>query len=300
MAISVSGRTPPILLGIIEVSLGGEFKKSMKYESDYEVLQSDNDLSRRQEYWQLAKGLQKADGLETSEYLEEVITSTLTGDYNLKDAQAALENHYEGVLYGEVNADKKEADIVSSRIVELLEVESFTFSPVSLRTIHEQLFRDIFPYDWVGRWRKVNIRKRQEVLGGSSVLYAHFEDIEPNLNYEFDREKESSYSLPLDNQQVSRLIRFTADLWQIHPFRDGNTRTVSTFLIKYLRSMGIEVQSEAFANGDWFRNALVRYHYSDLSKGIDVDKQALVLFFENVLLDAGHDLLSYNLYPGKR
>jgi len=272
----------------------------MKYESDYEVLQSGSDLSRRQEYWQLAKGLQKADGLETSEYLEEVITSTLTGDYNLKDAQAALENHYEGVFYGEANADKKEADIVSSRIVELLEVESFTFSPVSLRAIHEQLFRDIFPYDWVGRWRKVNIRKRQEVLGGSSVLYAHFEDIEPNLNYEFDREKESRYSLPLDNQQVSRLIRFTADLWQIHPFRDGNTRAVSTFLIKYLRSMGIEVQSEAFANGDWFRNALVRYHYSDLSKGIDADKQALVLFFENVLLDAGHDLLSYNLYPGKR
>jgi len=257
-------------------------------------------MDARRKYWDVAKGLQEADGLLTSDYLEEVAEATVTGRYSLGEALDVLGAHYSDVSYGGPGADFMEADIVSARIVELLETGTFKLSPAALLSMHRRLFRDVFPYDWVGQWRTTNISRRQEVIRGRSVQYADHTEIGDLLSYEFDREKESRYTLPLGASQISRLARFTADVWQIHPFRDGNTRTISTFLIKYLSNLGIKVNNDPFAEKtDWFRNALVRYHYTNLDLGIESDAVPLGMFFENLLLDAGHDLDSIDLYSGR-
>ncbi len=45
----------------------------------------------------------------------------------------------------------------------------------------------------------------------------------------------------------------------LHPFREGNTRTVAVFAIKYFRSLGYKVMGDAFErNSLYFRDALVR------------------------------------------
>ena len=64
---------------------------------------------------------------------------------------------------------------------------------------------------------------------------------------------------------VEHIVQFVAKLWQIHPFREGNTRTTAVFAILYLRSLGFAVMNDLFANHSWyFRNALVRANYQNV------------------------------------
>ena len=51
-------------------------------ESEYTVLESNKDYEKRKEYWEIAKGLQQVDRLDTSEYLDSVIEDTVTGKYD--------------------------------------------------------------------------------------------------------------------------------------------------------------------------------------------------------------------------
>lgn len=266
------------------------------YESEYKVLQPSDDLARRRQYWSLAKGLQKTDGLVTTDYLEGLIEETLTGDLSLTDAKQALSRHYSGVAYGTAAAADMEADIVAARIVGLLETDDFIFSPVLLKSIHKRLFADVLSFDWVGTWRTENIFKEQEILNGRSLRHANYDEIDDYLAFDFAQEKGAVYTLPFDEAQIKRLAEFISAIWQTHPFREGNTRTIATFLIKYLKNMGVEITNEPFAqHSDWFRDALVRHNFADVSKGVNPEPKFLTLFFENILLDANHDLPSCDM-----
>ena len=69
------------------------------------------------------------------------------------------------------------------------------------------------------------------------------------------------------------------------------------FLIKYLRKLGFDVNNDTFANNSWyFRNAMVRANYSDLTKGIHETTEYLVLFLRNLLLGEHHDLKNRYLH----
>ncbi len=51
------------------------------------------------------------------------------------------------------------------------------------------------------------------------------------LEYEFDTEKKFSYDSLSMPEMVKHISRFIADIWQIHPFGEGNTRTTAVFTI---------------------------------------------------------------------
>ena len=58
-----------------------------------------------------------------------------------------------------------------------------------------------------------------------------------------------------------------------------------------MKTFGFNVSNETFAENSWyFRNALVRANYNDLQNGIHATTVYLEKFFENLLLDAGHEL----------
>ena len=89
----------------------------------------------------------------------------------------------------------------------------------------------------------------------------------------------------------SRLSKFVAGLWQIHPFGEGNTRTTAIFTIKYLRSLGFSVNNDMFEHYSWyFRNALVRANYRNVAKGINAEPLFLIRFFRNLLLGENNEL----------
>lgn len=94
-----------------------------------------------------------------------------------------------------------------------------------------------------------------------------------------------------DAEKVKHLARFIANIWQIHPFGEGNTRTTAVFTIKYLNSLGFKVNNEPFEKNSWyFRNSLVRANYTNMTKGIYMNTEYLEKFFRNLLLGESNEL----------
>ncbi len=91
---------------------------------------------------------------------------------------------------------------------------------------------------------------------------------------------------------MEHIAHFVSGLWQIHAFREGNTRTTAVFLIQYLRSIGFKkINNDMFANHSWyFRNALVRANYKNAQRGVDYDYSFLVKFFRNLLMGEQNEL----------
>ncbi|WP_251824977.1 hypothetical protein [Campylobacter jejuni] len=75
----------------------------------------------------------------------------------------------------------------------------------------------------------------------------------------------------------------------MHPFREGNTRTIGVFIIKYLNSIGFKTNNDIFKeNSKYFRNALVLSNYADKDKSIDISY--LESFFKKLLIDKNLEL----------
>ena len=189
----------------------------------------------------------------------------------------------------------KEADVVSKNIAKILYDDSFTFTVGQLVSIHKQLFGEVFGH--AGKLRTYNFTKKEWVLDGASVWYGDYRELETALQFDFDIEKRFNYlGLSID-ETIEHLAVFIANLWQIHPFEEGNTRTTAVFAIKYLRSLGFEATNDAFAKNAWyFRNALVRANYTHIRKGIFGDRSFLVKFLRNLLLNEKHPLKNRDLH----
>ena len=129
----------------------------------------------------------------------------------------------------------------------------------------------------------IDVAKRN--IEGDSVNYLNWEDLRRALDWDIEQEKNFSYKGLTDDEKIEHIAKFISGIWQIHAFREGNTRTTAIFTIQYLRSLGYEVNNEMFAKHSWyFRNALVRANYRNIQKGIDYSPIYLVRFFRNLLL----------------
>ena len=244
----------------------------------------------RSDAWKAAIGLQDVDGLKTSEYLLDTAKEHIEGEINIADAQARIQSYYEqGDSRRQSEHDTKEADIVSSRIAAILGEKTFQFSPAMYKEIHRRLFTGVF--DHAGQIRPYNITKREWVLNGGTVIYAPFDSVGATLDYDFKTEKEFSYDGLSVGESVRHIAKFASDIWQIHPFCEGNTRATAVFIIKYLKTFGFNVSNDVFAENSWyFRNALVRANYSNLSDSITATTEFLERFFENLLLGKQNEL----------
>lgn len=240
--------------------------------------------------WKTAIGLQDVDGLKTSDYLFETAKEHIEGKISITEADERIHSYYEERKdRNEIEEDSKEADIVSVRTAKLLGEKTFQFSPVEWQNIHRRLFEGLFSH--AGKIRNYNITKKEWILKGDTVMYASFDSIRATLDYDFSQEKNFSYEGLTIDEAVRHIAKFTSGIWQIHPFGEGNTRSTAVFVIKYLKTFGFAVSNETFAENSWyFRNALVRANYNDLQNGVYATTEFLELFFENLLMNAGHEL----------
>ena len=249
------------------------------------IRQSEPDRRERGEAWRVAIGLQQVDGLTPSEYLVDTAKQHIDGEITIGEAKALIDSYYKSVntRHEVENNRTEEADKVSARIAELLSEKTFNFSPAQFTSIHRRLFDGI--YKLAGRIRDYNITKNEWVLKGETIYYADYSTISETLEYDMRAEREFSYAgIPVDDA-IRHLMRFCANLWQIHAFCEGNTRTTAVFMIKYLRTLGFNVVNDMFAQNSWyFRNALVRANYSNLQKGITETTVYLERFFRSMLL----------------
>ena len=252
---------------------------------DEYIRQGEPQEQERGRAWQTAIGLQEVDGLKTSPYLLETARRHIEGDITISEAKQLIDSYYKSLTgRKEIEGERtEEADKVSARITELLQEQTFNFSPAQLTSIHRRLFEGI--YKFAGMTRDYNITKREWVLRGETVYYASADTISETLEYDMGQERAYSYEGKSIDEVIRHLTRFCANLWQIHPFGEGNTRSIAVFMIKYLKTLGFKVTNDLFATNSWyFRNALVRANYSNLQAGITETTLFLERFFRNMLL----------------
>ena len=250
----------------------------------------------RAEAWRVAIGLQAVDGLTTSEYLQDTARRNIEGEITIDEARDLIKQYYiTKTTHDADDADKEEADMVSGNISKLLLTDAFTYSVAGFAAIHRAIFEGVFKH--AGQFREYDISKKEWVLEGDSVVYARWQDIRMTLQYDLDQERQFVYTGLEKDKMVEHIARFVSGLWEIHPFDEGNTRTTSIFIIKYLRSLGFTVNNELFERHSWyFRNALVRANYKNAVKGIDYSPVYLERFFRNLLLGEQWDLRNRYLH----
>ena len=150
-----------------------------------------------------------------------------------------------------------EADYTLSRLSDVVvddTIRQFDFE--GLCNLHYTIFQDV--YEWAGKPRIINIEKAEAVLGEISVEYSDCFDIVDDASRvladmnEIDWKKEPFETL------VKKFSDNMAKLWKIHPYREGNTRTIVTFCCLFIEAQGIYIESDLFKdNAAYMRNALV-------------------------------------------
>jgi fido (protein-threonine AMPylation protein)/biotin operon repressor len=258
--------------------------------------QGEPEQAEKAKDWKTAIGLQQVDGLKPSEYLISTAKQNIEGYISIQEVSQRIDVYYQQHP-SQTNQDRtEEADKVSTRIVAILGEQTFTFSPAEYLSIHRRLFQGI--YEFAGKIRDYNISKPEWVLNGETVLYGSAESLKETFEYDFEQEKKFSYQALSQQEAIEHIAHFISYLWQIHIFGEGNTRTTAIFLIKYLRKLGFkEANNDMFAENSWyFRNALVRANYEDLSKGIYKTQKFLIHFLLNLVRNENHILKNRELH----
>lgn len=256
-----------------------EFASFDEYLRQGEPLQKE-----RAENWKTAIGLQAVDGLQPSAYLIDVAKRNIEGEITLDETRKLIDSYYQSkTVRTPKDEDEEEADKVSANIAKILASKTFAFNTNGYVSLHRRIFEGVFKH--AGEIRQYDISKKEWVLEGDSVNYLNWEDLRRALDWDIEQEKNFSYKGLTDDEKIEHIAKFISGIWQIHAFREGNTRTTAIFTIQYLRSLGYEVNNEMFAKHSWyFRNALVRANYRNIQKGIDYSPIYLVRFFRNLLL----------------
>lgn len=249
----------------------------------------------KQLQWDMAIGLQEVDNLKPSKYLEKLLQENINGNLTIEQVKNELKEYYiEKEQKQDINHNELECDFVSTRIVELLSTDNFELSVDYLKYVHKYLFQDV--YEFAGEFRNIDFSKHEKILNNDSVTYGDCKTLRESLEYDISLEKEKNYKEMSIVEVISNITKFSSSIWQVHPFREGNTRTTALFIEKYLISLEYKVDNTLFKDKSvYFRNALVRSNYFNNYLNIKEDSSYLIKFYENLLLGKNNNLHSEDL-----
>ncbi len=172
--------------------------------------------------------------------------------------------------------DKAEYTYASLNIASIIKEPIIITSVNDIMTIHKRLFSDV--YEWAGEFRLINIYKEEPVLAGLCVNYCDYKQIDKELNKLDNEFKQIQLSSMNHKQIIEWIVKMISKLWRIHCFREGNTRTVTTFLYLYMKQIGLKVNTKFIGeHAKFFRNALVL---------ASIDEYSEYEHLENILLDS--------------
>ena len=121
---------------------------------------------------------------------------------------------------------------------------------------HACIFSDV--YEWAGQPRIISIEKQEAILGYMSIEYAKPQDIETEVTAILQKMNSVNWQALSLSRQAEALSKGLTELWKVHPFRDGNTRTTVTFICQFAESKGMFLDSSLFEqNAVYLRSALV-------------------------------------------
>ena len=195
-------------------------------------------------------------------------------DPYLYDDVPVLRNQLE--IRDEKTLDLIEAEQSRQNMILLYEKGFHDFTPEGLCEIHRTLFGDL--YDWAGKYRIINIEKREKLLAGRSVWYSNDEDIPCDLFRAFESIREEVWENMSREVFVQTLTRLFPKIWQVHPFREGNTRTVVMMMTFFVEHYGYYMDQELLAaSAGYVRDSFVM---------ASLDQFSEYEHLERILLDA--------------
>jgi len=152
--------------------------------------------------------------------------------------------------------DDYESTMANLGIIKLLKEHSNISKVNDIFLIHKIVFENV--YEWAGQSRTINIYKDEPILNGLSVEYSNYKNIKNDLDkiqIELDSINWNELS---KNEMISKVVKITSSIWQVHAFREGNTRVVTLFLYYFLKNLGFKVNRDFISkHAKYFRNALV-------------------------------------------
>lgn len=157
--------------------------------------------------------------------------------------------------------DQKQLDFTESNVVPLrimaLRKQNFAISSVfDIQKIHKFLFESLF--DWAGEFRKITMYKREPILNGYSIDYTPHDYIKKEMLELEEKFQSINWENLSNKEKIAKTSNIIQELWQIHCFREGNTRTVALFLYFLLKKIGLHINVEFLGkNAAYFRNSLV-------------------------------------------
>lgn len=153
---------------------------------------------------------------------------------------------------------KAESDISFVKLLSVDQnVDCRKFDLEYVRNIHKYVLEDI--YDWAGEFRTVPMEKPEEVLGGDTVRYAYPKEIVTKAQHCLDEINRINWNIKELDDKAMSFSKLIAELWQVHPFRDGNTRTIITYAFRFAEEHGFKMDRNLLLdNFTYVRRALVK------------------------------------------
>lgn len=175
-----------------------------------------------------------------------------------------------------------ESDLVSFRLTEISRQPlRGDYSFQHFLSMHYYIFQDI--YDWAGQIRKLNIYKEEAILGRMSIEYSDVFDIAKDATRILKTLHTDKWDELTSKDIVQKFCFVMADLWKVHCFREGNTRTTIHFFCQYADERIRKINRKIFEeNSGYVRTALVAYN-AFFSDGTNYSKKH---YLEDIVSDA--------------
>ena len=194
-------------------------------------------------------------------------------------------------------------NIISKRMDCIASDEYMDINIDYLKYIHKYLFDGIIPN--CGEYRYYNLYRRETILNDNSISYEDYHTIDYYLRCEFDRIHNTDFLGLDDNSKIEHIMMMIINIWIIHPFNDGNTRSLIIFIKKYLNYYGYDVDYKYFKDNIlFFRNAIVRAIYENSEYDVIPNNKPLYNFIYNLINDDkiklnNYDLTAHNMFINK-
>ena len=190
-------------------------------------------------------------------------------DIYLQDNSNVLKNKL-GIT-DEAALDTAESMMVRTRMALLYNSGFSDFSPIGVCKLHKILFGDV--YEWAGKYREINIQKRESILAGKSVWYSNWDNIDKDLNSAQDRINAVGWKSLTHEDFAKEIAHLFPLIWQVHPFREGNTRTTVMLIALFVEHYGYYFDYELMASSaGYVRYAFVLSCFGEYSEFEHLEK----------------------------
>jgi cell filamentation protein len=166
-------------------------------------------------------------------------------------------------LHDQASLDKFEATMTAARAEEPL--PRGRLGVAHYRAVHKHLFQDV--YSWAGQFRHVRMSK-----DGSAFCYP--ENIEREIRRLFNQLARNNCLRRLSYQDfAAQAATFLSTLNAIHPFREGNGRTQTAFLVVLAKQAGHTIDLEKIVPAEFLKAMIASFKGDDTP----LERQILLL-----------------------